>query len=156
MNCAPGVPHTPQASQLTDGLLRSQDEEGLRDSVNVISRPAQISCRVLKQKEHFGPCALLTVLYPTDVGAAVSPLRRSPPSLPVPLLSTGRWMSFDLWCCQLTERHWAVRHVTPVPRWWADRGKEGSEGSRASAPRCVLCLCLIGLCDNGKGSHEDN
>lgn len=37
--------------------------------------------------------------------------------------------------------------MTPVPRWWADRGREGSERSGASAPRCVPCVmgedCVI-------------
>lgn len=33
--------------------------------------------------------------------------------------------------------------MTLVPRWWADRGKEGSKRSGASAPLCVLCVCVM-------------
>lgn len=69
---------------------------------------------------------------------------------PGPLLAASplRRALADLWRCQHAETRSVVRHVTLVPRWWADLGRraERRAESGASAPRRVPCVALGRRC----------
>lgn len=58
------------------------------------------------------------------------PSSSSPSFFCSPPLTTGGWPSFNLRRCQQAETLSAARHVTPVPRWWADRGWGGFREER--------------------------
>lgn len=57
----------------------------------------------------------------------------------------------ELWRCQLVETRSAARHVTPVPRWWADLGRRAEErNGECTAPRSAH-----GVVEGLRDAHAD-